>query len=693
MLHFSCFSPLIFILSFSSSNIVLVFITRNPLVLFLIGVPEMGRDWYWRSGGPMAKPSSTSNRTTSERDSAQTTLSGCITAVFHLFGSHRFRCHLKHHTSRSKLPSLLSRDSTIKGTDTEEEASTLTSASFTSTTKEEFLNIPTGIQIKTRLDIRSKAGAPNNETPGTRTPTLVARLMGLDLLPESHSPSFQAKSRLSHHIQSSKSGHKSSLHGDMRGGTRSLSETPRPSSARRSDVDYHHHRLSLQINKENMSACEELVMSRLSSLKMKKLKNEYEIVEQVKERLKRKVGMNITNAVRNRQRDREELVSKFKFKRISRALTKVADDSSIVNHSKHSSSIEFRFLESKGKPDKNSSTNYHNLQPPKLSFSSSPDTDIQLQPIRVLPKPKLQAVEEEQEEQHKLQQQQPRAVSKCKKGPNQKFISRLKKPQQASEIIRNKKEEPFVRPSRLDIPDKKCRKTHLLSTTVPTLLPAPAAKIPQKKVLDAQRPKYSSQLSSSTQTYVKQEPRQAQVSTISTASNEAEYEYIARILRRSGIDKDTPVSFSSWFSPSHPLDPSIFNYVERFTTCSANDNGKLSQRCNRKLLFHLVDELLSGILKPYFNMKPWVIRVGPGFSYMDGSQLIDTLCSKIRRFPQSGCRVLEDIDALIDKDLPDIKLQSVMAYEEEGEAIVAELEKGILEALLHEMAVEFGVRL
>ncbi|TYI66093.1 hypothetical protein E1A91_D09G200900v1 [Gossypium mustelinum] len=512
--------------------------------------------------------------------------------------------------------------------------------------------------------------------------------MGLDLLPESHSPSFQAKSRLSHHIQSSKSGHKSSLHGDMRGGTRSLPETPRPSSARRSDVDYHHHRLSLQINKENMSACEELVMSRLSSLKMK-----YEIVEQVKERLKRKVGMNITNAVRNRQRDREELVSKFKFKRISRALTKVADDSSIVNHSKHSSSIEFRFLESKGKPDKNSSTNYHNLQPPKLSFSSSPDIDIQLQPIRVLPKPKLQAVEEEQDEQHKLQQQQPRAASKCKKGPNQKFISRLKKPQEASEIIRNKKEEPFVPPSRLDIPDKKCRKTHLLNTMVPTLLPAPAAKIPQKKVLDAQRPKYSSQLSSSTQTYVKQEPRQAQVSTISTAGNEAEYEYIARILRRSGIDKDTPVSFSSWFSPSHPLDPSIFNYVERFTTCSANDNGKLSQRCNRKLLFHLVDELLSGILKPYFNMKPWVIRVGPGFSYMDGSQLIDTLCSKIRSFPQSDCRVLEDIDALIDKDLPEIKLQSVMAYEEEGEAIVAELEKGILEALLHEMAVEFGVRL
>ena len=91
-------------------------------------------------------------------------------------------------------------------------------------------------------------------------------------------------------------------------------------------------------------------------------------------------------------------------------------------------------------------------------------------------------------------------------------------------------------------------------------------------------------------------------------------------------------------------------------------------------------------------MKPWVITVGHDFSHMDGCQLIDTLCSKIRRFPQADCRVLEDIDALIDKDLPEMQLQSLMAYEEEGEAIVTELEEDILEALVHETAVDFGVR-
>ncbi|XWS37738.1 hypothetical protein CRYUN_Cryun19dG0071000 [Craigia yunnanensis] len=346
----------------------------------------MGRDWYWGSG---VKPFSTSNssKKASKRDSGQTTPSGCISAVFHLFDFHNFQFPLNHQTSSSscsyfKPDSFLSPDTTttIKGAEaqrnsleSEEEGST--SASLTSTSKEEeILNIPLGIQIKTSGDTRSKVGAPNNDTsseisgsPGTKIPTLIARLMGLDLLPESRSPSFssapkfQAKSRLNHHIQPAKplqskiTGHRNSFDCDIRG-TRSLPETPRISSARRSDVD-HHHRLSLQINKENMSASEELVMSRLSSLKRKELKHEDEnrspghyarqIVKQVKESVSRKVGMDIANTVRNREQAREELVSQFKYKKISRALTKVADDSSPGKHSTPSCSPKLRFLESK----------------------------------------------------------------------------------------------------------------------------------------------------------------------------------------------------------------------------------------------------------------------------------------------------------------------------------------------------------
>ncbi|KAE8736462.1 AGAMOUS-like 20 [Hibiscus syriacus] len=641
----------------------------------------MGRDWYWGSGAAKTSiATSSSKRAAASADT--TTSTGCMSTE----------------APRNSLES-------------EEESSTSVSVSLTSTSKEENLNIPMGIQIKTRGDNRLKVGASNNDTsseisssPGTKTPTLVARLMGLDILPESRSPSFSSNSHLK-----PISSHRRSLDGDIRG-TRSLPETPRiSSSSRRSDVDLHH-RLSLQINKENMNATEELMMSRLKALKGKGQKHEDEnrspghharqIVNLVKESVSRKVGMDITNTVRIR----EELVSQFKNKKISRAMSKLAEDSIPWKHSTTppSCSPRLRFSETKTKD--------HNPQPPNPSSS---EINIQPHPITgVLKKPKLQPVAEEQYEQQN--QQPPRATtSKCKKA---------KKTRQTSDIIRNKQEEPFVRPSianRIHIPDKSCKKTplsnDLLNITVPTFFPVkkdpspPATKIPQKQVSDTGRPKRSSQLSScSSQTYNKQEatyvhvPRHDHVgyrcngdtttTTSTTSEAAAEYhEYIARILRRTGLEKDTPLSLASWFSPSHPLNPSIFYYLEHFTSCNKkNSTSQLSLRCNRKLLFHLTDEILTEFLKPFYNMKPWVIS-GLGrecFSNMNGSQLTDTLCSKIKGFPRADCRVLEDIEALINMDLPEVKLRSSVAYEEEGEGTVSEIEKGILEALIHEMATD-----
>ncbi|KAK8537094.1 hypothetical protein V6N13_042042 [Hibiscus sabdariffa] len=665
----------------------------------------MGKDWYWGSGAAKTPIATSSSKRAAAP--ADTTPTGCISAVFQFFDFHHFQLPLNNNQTSTSTQSNSSSSSsscgcfkqpqsflsphstfvptTLKGTDAPrnslESEESSASASLTSTSKdEENLNIPMGIQIKTRGDNRSKVGATNNDTsseisssPGTKTPTLVARLMGLDILPESHSPSFSSRSHLK-----PISGHRRSLDGDIRG-TRSLPETPRiSSSSRRSDVDLHH-RLSLQINKENMSATEELMISRLKALKRKEHKHDEEnrspghyarqIVKQVKQSVSRKVGLDITNTVRNREQAREELVSQLKYRKNSRAMNKLAEDSS---------------------PGKHSTTT------PLCS-------------------PKLQPVAEEQDEQQK--QQPPRAASKCKKG---------KKPQRTSDIIRNKQEEPFVRPStanRIHIADKKCKKTplsnDLLNITVPTLFPVkkdpspPATKIPQKQVSDAGRPKRSSQLSScSSQTYNKQEatyvhvPRHENIgdrcnddtttsSCTTTGEEAAEYhEYIARILRRTGLEKDAPLSLASWFSPSHPLNPSIFYYLEHFTTCNKKtSSSQLSLRCNRKLLFHLTDEILTEFLKPFFNMKPWVISglERECFSNMNGSQLVDTLCSKITGFPRADCRVLEDIDSLIDRDLSETKLRTPVAYEEEGEGVVSEIEKDILEALVHETATDLGL--
>ncbi|XP_039042908.1 uncharacterized protein LOC120181952 isoform X2 [Hibiscus syriacus] len=689
----------------------------------------MGRDWYRGSGAAKTSTATTSSKSAAAAD---TTPTGCISSVFHFFHFHHFQFPLNQTNTSTPSSSssgcgcfkpnqsFLSPHSTfvpttLKGTEAlrnslesegESSTSASVSASLTSTSKEEEnLNNPMGIQIKTSGDIRSKdTYSEMSSSPGTRTPTLVARLMGLDILPETHSPSFSS------HLKPI-SRHRRSLDGDIRG-TRSLPETPRiSSSSRRSDVDLHH-RLSLQINKENMTATEESMISRLRALKRKEHKHEDEnkspgqyarqIAKQVKESGSRKVGMDITNTVRNREQAREELVSQFKYKKISRALNKLAEDSSTGKHSTTPScSPRLLFLETKTKD--------HNIQPPKPSVAA-PATAPE---ITIQPQPKLQPVEEEQDEQENHHQQPPRATSKCKK---------VKKTRKTSDTIRNKQEEPFVRPStanRIHIPEKKCKKTPL-SNDLLNIFPVkkdpspPATKIPQKQVLDAGRPKRSSQLSScSSQTYNKQEatyvhvPRHDNIghrcnddTTTATATSAttigeeaAEYhEYIARILRRTGLEEDTPLYLASWFSPSHPLNPSIFYYLEHFTVCNKKTSAsQLSLRCNRKLLFNIIDEILIEFLKPFFNTKPWVMS-GLGrreyFSNMDGSQLIDSLCSKIMEFPRADCGVLEDIDALIDKDLPETKLQSAVAYEDEAEGVVSEIEKGILVALVHETATD-----
>lgn len=376
-------------------------------------------------------------------------------------------------------------------------------------------------------------------SPGAKTPNLVARLMGLDLLPvnESQSPSYPSsssschetpKSNMHHHFRRKQPqhgkliiSHRHSLDVDMTtAGTRSLPETPRISLARRSDVD-HHHRLSLQINKENVNAGEEVEFSRFSYLRRKEIKQEDEcrspsqyarqIVKQVKESVSRKVGLDITNTLRNNRgaeqaRERDELVSPPKSKKsFSKVLNKVFDQSSPGKHSSSTPSCSprlSRFLEPKQKITTSTTTTKENItphqQPRKSSGEAQANNAIQpQQPLKVLSsKSKLRPVQEQEKQQHIINEQRP--AKKCKKATaSERFsTSRIKKPPQTTDIIRNKQEEAFVRPSpanRANCSDKKCKQTPLSNDllnniTVPTLLPVkkdpspPATKLPQKQV-------------------------------------------------------------------------------------------------------------------------------------------------------------------------------------------------------------------
>ncbi|XP_057475835.1 uncharacterized protein LOC130763840 isoform X1 [Actinidia eriantha] len=659
----------------------------------------MGKEWLYRgSGGGKRGRLEDRGRFGGGGERESSSPSGCMSAVFQLFDFNQFHQFPLHH----QVPnSFLPEESTIlKGIEAprnslEMDGPFMEAASFPASMKleEQTLNIPMGIQIQTS---RPKVGAPKARTdqdlssecsssPGSKTPNLVARLMGLDLLPDTCStPSNPAlkpdcrRQRLN--LLRSSSG-RSILDTDIIG-TRSLPETPRISSARRSDVD--HHRLSLQINKENNGSNKDSEFRMV----MKTVRQEDEsgrsspghyarqIVKQVRENIGRKVGADITNTMRNREQRRDDHLLPLKPKKPSKGLVR--------DKSTPSCSPRLRFLELKNKQVDNN--NNYNNQP---------------QSGKVPLKTKSKATVQEKEHHQKNLNQ------KCKKIACERYGPRLKGPPNTSDVFRNKQEEPFVRSpatnrARLD---KKCKNTplssELLNVNIPTLFPvkkeppSPAAKLPQKQsqVSASISRKRIAQLPSCT---YRQEATHTSTAQGTTTTGATEFQYVTRILKRSGIDKNTPVSFARWYSPAHPLHPSIFHLLElcfpTTTTTTTAKDSQLSHRCNRKLIFHLVDETLVEILRPYMNLKPWVCS----FSYdcpMSGSQLIDTICTKIRSFPSADCRVLKDIDALIEKDLSVSKMRRPMALEEEGEAIVAELESDLVDSLVHEMAfgVLFGV--
>ncbi|RDX74534.1 hypothetical protein CR513_45709, partial [Mucuna pruriens] len=651
----------------------------------------MGKEWNW--GG----------RSSKRGGQTQTEIpSGCMCAVFQAFDFHPFHFSINHQQSSFKSRRTPEDHTTSKGAEAprnsleSEDGTTVSSIS-----KEENFKIPVSlltctlshllvleiqknIRIKTSGSRRSRTesfsdiSSEISASPGTKTPTLVARLMGLDLLPDAHSSSSSCLStpnlhRPRQHIRIIK--HRNST------GSDNLPETPRMSSARRSDVV--EHRLSLQINKENTVPCEDFESPRFSFSKRKyydenngRSPSHYarQIVKQVKESVSRKVGFDITNTVKSR----EELLGQIKFKKTPKTS---ANESSPGKHSNPSYSPRLsRFIDAKHKPSPTSSPitsknqNTHStLKPPP-----PPAVNIETQVSRVSTKPKPQQALVEKE----LQNQ--KSVTKCKKSSSGKLSSRVNKPPQTS--IRNKQEESFIiRPpsaSKANDIKTKNKRNHPLSTnllnTVPNLLPVKTGHSPQKQVFDE-----STQLFSCSRLTYKEEEPQTQAGRGGTTSDEdkshgafssrssgaddegAEYEYITAILTRT--------SGAQWFSPSHPLDPSVFHRLEHYSTSNSfvsfpDDNkdclfARLGPRCNRRLLFDLVDELLSEILG-----RPKRYR----------GAVLESVWERIRRFPRAKCEVLEDIDGLIEME------EMREEEEEEGEGLVAEIQMNMLDTLVHE---------
>ncbi|KAK6117747.1 hypothetical protein DH2020_048508 [Rehmannia glutinosa] len=611
----------------------------------------MGREWlHWvAGGGGVGRPSARRRRLSAkmvEEEEETSSAAGCMCAVFQLFD-------LQHHpfSFQPNTPFLQEEATTSKGVEAPrnslelDEPSTMKvacSKPLAMKEEEENSNFPVGIQIKTRIasNSRTEDNFPSSDcSPGlTKTPNLVARLMGLDLLPECNSPSFSSSIKpptKSHFNQNHPKKDTNIPHTPNRSkkcfSDDDISIGARSSSARRSDFEFH--RLSLQINKENTNE-EFAISAKMRGKRAKSRQDENrspaghfskQIVSQIKESVSRRVAlMDTTNT---NYREKEEIIRRDQnlvpTKRNLKILPKM--DGEISSDEKQSitpsCSPKIRFLDTKKNKTASSDINYQVLKDSKKVGSGNGNISS--------------------------------GMKKLQLGP-----------QTSGNSIRNQKDEPFVRSAptsyKANLTEKKkSKKSPLLSSEIlnisgPTLLPVkkdpspPATKLPQKQ----SQPQVSDALSSKRNTQLSCNPSHSyshQKSTVlpdntngcaTTSSAAAEYKsYVQKILKRAGInDKFTPLT---------------------------------------------LDELLAEILKPHFDFKTWVTE-------NDRFGLADELCKKIESFPAADCRVLEDIDFLIDKDFCKSRFNG-FCFEEEGERLVCEIEGEIVESLVREtVAVVVG---
>ncbi|XP_068651248.1 uncharacterized protein [Aristolochia californica] len=586
----------------------------------------MGREWYWSSG------SRSMRRSSGEKESQL----GCISTVLHFFDFQKFQCaSSQQHEQQPHRPLEQDRDTNKdyhtppKGVEAPRNSLELqegpSSSSSSAILKEEEDDIPFSVQL---LPLKSSSSSEREVNDvqrlpfsddvysrGSKTPNLVARLMGLDLLPEeissaTSSPSYRRSTRKHRQPHQSFQYKNNFTCSRYESGSRSLPDTPRISMTRRSDVDS---RLSLQHNKENTdvpefnyrrvsreapSSSSPFSLRRSGSRRDAKLKpyeeskspSKYarEIVKQAKENVSRRVGADITNITAGgSNKDNEGQSKQSTPSRSPRLRVPKQKTGSVIpeNYNIHSA---FKSLRRPQAPQ----------QPEPVNGTSKPKgTTTQRFP-------------------------QPKPTTKCKKALCERFTRKPRKPP-SSETFES------------------------LATEV-----LPKYKV-QGGVGSNQEP-----------------PKTLGVRDDSTG--ESEFRYVSVILEGTG---------SKWYSPSHPLDPSLFHDLEYHDNHYTPTVGPVNLKSYRKLLFHLSDEILAQLLKPCLRTH----MAAAGVADLTGTNLLKMLWARMNNYPEANCKTLQDIDALVGLDVPDTPL--CVGALEEWELVVFEIEREIVESLVAEAAV------
>ncbi|XP_031493727.1 uncharacterized protein LOC116259886 [Nymphaea colorata] len=183
------------------------------------------------------------------------------------------------------------------------------------------------------------------------------------------------------------------------------------------------------------------------------------------------------------------------------------------------------------------------------------------------------------------------------------------------------------------------------------------------------------------------------------------YEYIKNIFELMGVRSNTKVSFINWYSPSHPLDPAILIKLDAWPY----HHGRPGQgggghhhgitmpdtRSSRKLVFQLVDEMLRERLRPHLCMRPWMMLMmmgqGPCTTAVTGKQLLDEVWTETRCFPSADCKILQDIDGLVANDVNSGHFSSPINdadAESVSESILFRIGQDIADSLVGETVVD-----
>lgn len=186
-----------------------------------------------------------------------------------------------------------------------------------------------------------------------------------------------------------------------------------------------------------------------------------------------------------------------------------------------------------------------------------------------------------------------------------------------------------------------------------------------------------------------------------TKGNEASLLYVRNLLVSAGFNNDNILK-----TAAQPIDPQVFYRLEDYYNDAQENNPSMktingiqgfekSQLAldfvNRKLLFELVNEILGKKLKPFLDTRPWIRPAKLTRPHMStGKKLLQEVWDEISSSPEVDCKIIEDVENLISKDM---RIEAPWAPDNEDiEKIRFKVEHLIFDHLLEEFVFDLFSR-